>query len=108
MGSGKMKKIKKYEDQDEEDKIAMMELMHGTSKNKKKQSKKEQKPERKTGSERGQTKKKETKTGNVFQRANEELPPPPEMELENGTSNLEESRETAAVVEPEVHGDSDD
>ena len=94
----------KYADQDEEDRLAAMELLHGKSgksKKEKRQSKKEQKPERKVGNNRGQSKKKEVKTGNVFQRANEELPPPQEISATDLTKTIINPTESAADHEQE-------
>ena len=89
-----MKKIKdKYGDQDEEDRQAAMDLLHGAQserkgkrKQKKEWTKEPQKPQR------GQKQKPKEKEGNVFQRAAEELAPPEAMNPdEESAGNMKKS-----------------
>lgn len=133
--AGKMKKIKdKYGDQDEEDRQAAMDLLHGAQ-SERKGKRKQKKPTQESKNQRGQKQKAKEKEGNVFQRAAEELAPPETMnpdeeslgnkkkssdesEKMNKTKNTEESRgdddgdsdedEVNKMLEEEGFGDSTD
>ena len=79
--AGKMKKIKdKYGDQDEEDRQAAMDLLHGAQSERKGKRKQKKENFKEPKNQRGQKQKPKEKEGNVFQRAAEELAPPEAME----------------------------
>ena len=76
-----MKKIKdKYGDQDEEDRQAAMDLLHGAQSERKGKRKQKKEWTKEPKTQRGQKQKPKEKEGNVFQRAAEELAPPEAMD----------------------------
>ena len=75
-----MKKMKdKYGDQDEEDRQAAMDLLHGAQSERKGKRKQKKQPINESKPQRGQKQKPKEKEANVFQRAAEELAPPEVM-----------------------------
>lgn len=84
-----MKKIKdKYGDQDEEDRQAAMDLLHGAQSERKGKRKQKKEWTKEPKTQRGQKQKPKEKEGNVFQRAAEELAPPEVINPEDEIKNL--------------------
>ena len=91
-----MKKIKdKYGDQDEEDRQAAMDLLHGAQSERKGKRKQKKEWTKEPKTQRGQKQKPKEKEGNVFQRAAEELAPPEVMNPdEESVGNMKKSGES--------------
>merc|ERR1712137_225113 len=115
--AGKMKKIKdKYGDQDEEDRQAAMDLLHGAQSERKGKRKQKKEWVKEPKTQRGQKQKPKEKEGNVFQRAAEELAPPEIMNPDQESlkkSPSSESQETNKQTKDnegrvEDDGDSDE
>ena len=111
-----MKKMKdKYGDQDEEDRQAAMDLLHGAQSERKGKRKQKKEWTKEPKTQRGQKQKPKEKEGNVFQRAAEELAPPeamnPDEEIASGnmkkSSGESEEPHKTKNNEPD-DGDSDE
>ena len=90
-----MKKIKdKYGDQDEEDRQAAMDLLHGAQSERKGKRKQKKEWVKEPKTQRGQKQKPKEKEGNVFQRAAEELAPPEIMNPDQETLKKSPSTES--------------
>ena len=90
-----MKKIKdKYGDQDEEDRQAAMDLLHGAQSERKGKRKQKKEWVKEPKTQRGQKQKPKEKEGNVFQRAAEELAPPEIMNPDEDSLKKSQSSES--------------
>lgn len=100
--AGKMKKIKdKYGDQDEEDRQAAMDLLHGAQSERKGKRKQKKEWTKEPKTQRGQKQKPKEKEGNVFQRAAEELAPPEAMDNLDDESGGNTHGKKSAGEEPQ-------